>query len=145
MKKKDINVKFRVWWIENGTTSFQLHQGFALLVVLEPVWSSSFLSIIPKIGKPWNLFSSISLVNSHFIRFSLLNYHFFSKMSQLHNVSLNEHQLVMTISTYTLTLVDYQLPLLISKNWLITIIEFPNQNLQKIPVCASSFDFTFLA
>ena len=66
MQKKDLNFKFKVWWIENRTTSFQPHQGFALLVVLEPVWSSSFLSIIPKIGKPWNQFSPISLVDYHF-------------------------------------------------------------------------------
>ena len=136
MQKKDLNFMFKVWWIERGTKSFQPYQGFVLLVVLELVWLSPFLSIIPKIGKPWNIFASISLVgyhfnsfslvNSHFIRFSLVGYHFFSKMSQLHNnidVSLNDHQLVMTIITYTPTLVDYHfysitswLPLLISKN-----------------------------
>ena len=99
LEKKDLNFKFKVWWIENRTKSFQPHQGLALLVVLELVWSSDFLSIISKIGKLWNLFSSISLVDYHFIHFSLVGYHFFSKMSQLHNiidVSINENQLVMT-------------------------------------------------
>ena len=55
--------------------------------------SSPFLSIIPKIGKPRNLFSPISPVDSDFkfysfftcwfpfYSFSLVGYHFFSKMS----------------------------------------------------------------
>jgi hypothetical protein len=53
-----------------------------------------FLSVIPKTGKPWNLFSPISLVNYHFFSFSLVSYHFFSKMicSNI-DVALNEHQL----------------------------------------------------
>ena len=50
--KMDLNFNFKVWWIENQTKSFQPHQGLALLVVLELVWSSDFLSIISKIGKP---------------------------------------------------------------------------------------------
>ena len=136
----DLNFKFKVWWIENRTKSFQPHQGLVLLIVLELVWSSDFLSIISKIGKLWNLlfpnftcWLPFSLVDSHFIRFSLVGYHFFRKMSQLHiniDVSLNENQLVMTnfdkfwqILSYTPTLVDYHfhsitswLPLWISKH-----------------------------
>ena len=53
-------------------TSFKPHQGFVLPVALELVWSSSFLSIIPKTGKPWNLFSPISLFNYHFLAFHML-------------------------------------------------------------------------
>ena len=41
--------------------------------LLELVWTSPFLSITPKIGKLWNLFSPISLDNSHFFRFSLVS------------------------------------------------------------------------
>ena len=44
---------------------------YPLLVVLELVWSSTLVSIIPKIGKLQNLFSPISLVGYHFINFSL--------------------------------------------------------------------------
>ena len=77
-EKKYLNFKFKVWWIENRMTSFQQHQGFALQLALELVWLSSFLSIIPKTGKPWDLFSSILLVNYHFFSFSLVDYHFCS-------------------------------------------------------------------
>ena len=122
LEKKDLNFKFKVWWIENRTKSFQPHQGLALLVVLELVWSSDFLSIISKIGKPWNLFSSISLVGYHFISFSLVDYHFI-RFSFVSLVSINENQLVMTnfdtfchIHQHHFYSITSWLPLLISKN-----------------------------
>jgi len=81
------NSKISFWYVDSQAKTFPIlypsrensTTGNAI-VVLELVWSSPFLFIIPKTGKPWNLFSPISLVNYHFFSFSLVSYHFFRKM-----------------------------------------------------------------
>ena len=98
-KKKNLNFKFTVWWIDKGIKSCQPHQAFAFPVVLELVWSSPFLYTIPITGKPWNLFSSISLVNSLFISFSLVSYHFICNIKYVEGQNRQ--------GTYTASLVDY--------------------------------------